>query len=305
VSFMIKSDNEKKLKGVIPAIIAPLKKDGQIDRDSLIKQADYLSCAGVNGFFINGTTGEGPWLSIEEKKQVYQIVKQVKKKHQFLCAACIRPSTEMVLKEIEIFSDLKPDYIVAVTPYYYNVSQNDILYHFTKIAKESPVPVIAYHIPQNTNNNIDLTTILEFANIENIAGVKDSSGNFVNFSRGCLSQVPSHFSWIQGEDYLDAASMNIGADGIVTGLGNVYIEPYIEMYQAALSNDFKKVNKMQEKINSVYEIIQVTGIKVIPSIKGALSLIGRSEKWMKMNSKTLNNSEINKVKEVLQKTELM
>jgi 4-hydroxy-tetrahydrodipicolinate synthase len=302
---MIKSDNEKKLKGVIPAIIAPLKKDGQIDRDSLIKQADYLSCAGVNGFFINGTTGEGPWLSIEEKKQVYQIVKQVKKKHQFLCAACIRPSTEMVLKEIEIFSDLKPDYIVAVTPYYYNVSQNDILYHFTKIAKESPVPVIAYHIPQNTNNNIDLTTILEFANIENIAGVKDSSGNFVNFSRGCLSQVPSHFSWIQGEDYLDAASMNIGADGIVTGLGNVYIEPYIEMYQAALSNDFKKVNKMQEKINSVYEIIQVTGIKVIPSIKGALSLIGRSEKWMKMNSKTLNNSEINKVKEVLQKTELM
>ena len=302
---MIKSDNEKKLKGVIPAIIAPLKKDGQIDRDSLIKQADYLSCAGVNGFFINGTTGEGPWLSIEEKKQVYQIVKQVKKKHQFLCAACIRPSTEMVLKEIEIFSDLKPDYIVAVTPYYYNVSQNDILYHFTKIAKESPVPVIAYHIPQNTNNNIDLTTILEFANIENIAGVKDSSGNFVNFSRGCLSQVPSHFSWIQGEDYLDAAAMNIGADGMVTGLGNVYIEPYIEMYQAALSNDLKKVNNMQEKINSIYEIIQVTDIKVIPSIKGALSLIGRSDKWMKMVSKTLSNKEIDKVKEILKNMGLL
>lgn len=302
---MIKSENEKKLKGVIPAIIVPLAKDGQIDRDSLIKQTDYLSSAGVHGFFINGTTGEGPWLSIEEKKKVYQIVKQTKKKHQFLCAACIRPSTEMVLKEIEIFSDLKPDYIVAVTPYYYSVSQDDILYHFTKIAKESPVPVIVYHIPQNANNNIALTTVLELANIENIAGVKDSSGNFVNFSRGCLSQVPSHFSWIQGEDYLDAAAMNIGADGMVTGLGNVYIEPYIEMYQAALSNDLKKVNNMQEKINSIYEIIQVTDIKVIPSIKGALSLIGRSDKWMKMVSKTLSNKEINKVKEILKNMGLL
>jgi len=302
---MIKSENEKKLKGVIPAIIVPLAKDGQIDRDSLIKQTDYLSSAGVHGFFINGTTGEGPWLSIEEKKKVYQIVKQTKKKHQFLCAACIRPSTEMVLKEIEIFSDLKPDYIVAVTPYYYSVSQDDILYHFIKIAKESPVPVIVYHIPQNTNNNIALTTVLELANIENIAGVKDSSGNFVNFSRGCLSQVPSHFSWIQGEDYLDAAAMNIGADGMVTGLGNVYIEPYIEMYQAALSNDLKKVNNMQEKINSIYEIIQVTDIKVIPSIKGALSLIGRSDKWMKMVSKTLSNKEIDKVKEILKNMGLL
>jgi len=242
---MTKSDNKKKLTGIIPAIIIPLGKDGQIDRDSLIKQTDYLSTAGVHGFFINGTTGEGPWLSIEEKKTVYQIVQKTRKKSQFLCAACIRPSTEMVLKEIKIFSDLEPDYIVAVTPYYYHVSQGDILYHFTEIAKESPVPVIVYHIPQVTHNNIELSTILKLANIENIAGVKDSSGNFVNFSRGCLSQVPAHFSWIQGEDYLDAASLNIGADGIVTGLGNVYIEPYIRMYQAALSNDFKNVSEMQ------------------------------------------------------------
>jgi 4-hydroxy-tetrahydrodipicolinate synthase len=298
---MRKSGNKKKLEGIIPAIVVPLGEDGQIDSNSLIKQADYLSSAGVHGFFINGTTGEGPWLSIEEKKRVYQIVQQTRKKNQFLCAACIRPSTEMVLEEIGIFSDLKPDYIVAVTPYYYSVSQNDILYHFTRIAKESPVPVIVYHIPQNTNNNIEFSTMLELAKIENIAGIKDSSGNFVNFSKGCLSsQVPSHFSWIQGEDYLDAASMNIGADGIVTGLGNVYIEPYIKMYQAALSKDLKEVSEMQERINSVYEIIQVTGIKVIPSIKGALSLIGRTDKWMKMISKTLSNGEIERVKNILE-----
>jgi len=295
----------KKLKGVIPAIIVPLDREGQIDFELLKKQAGYLSSSGVNGFFVNGSTGEGSWLSTDEKTKVYQIVREIKGKEQFICAACIQPSTEMVLREIDIFAPLEPDFIVSVTPYYYGVSQDDILWHFKEIAGKSPVPVIAYHIPQNTHNDMSLTTILELTKIDNIAGIKDSSGNFVKFSRACLHEVPNRFSWIQGEDYLDAASLNIGADGMVTGLGNVWIEPYVEMYRSAQSSDFKKVFQMQRKINDLYEIIQITGIKVIPSIKAAVSLLCRSHKWMKMSSQTLNTQEVNLVKEVLNSLNLV
>ncbi len=302
---MTKLENKKKLTGVIPAIIVPLNEDGQINTQLLRKQADYLASAGVQGFFINGTTGEGSWLLTEEKINVYHIVQGIKADNQFLCAACIQPSTELVLREIEVFAPLEPDYIVAVTPYYYGVSQDDILYHFKEIAQYSPAPVIVYHIPQNTHNNMTLSTVMALTEIDNIAGIKDSSGNFVNFSRACLSDVPEHFSLIQGEDYLDAPSLNIGADGIVTGLGNIYIESYIEMYQAAQVNDVKKAYDMQRKINALYEIIQVTGIKVIPSIKAAASLLGRSDKWMKMSSQTLNAQEIEQVKEVLKSLSLI
>lgn len=302
---MTKLGNRKKLNGVIPAVIVPFDEDSQINTQLLRKQIDYLASSGVQGFFVNGTTGEGAWLSVEEKIKVYRIIREMKKKDQFLCAACIQPSTEMVLREIGVFTPLEPDYIVAVTPYYYGVSQNDILCHFREIAHHSSVPIIIYQIPQNTHNHIEISTILELAHSDNIAGIKDSSGNFVNFSRACLNKVPDYFSWIQGEDYLDAASLNIRANGMVTGLGNVYIEPYVEMYQAAHSNDFEKVYQMQRKINALYEIIQVTGIKVIPSIKAAVSLLGRSNKWMKMASQTLNTHEVNRVKEVLESLSLI
>ncbi|GAB4116485.1 MAG: 4-hydroxy-tetrahydrodipicolinate synthase [Candidatus Caldatribacteriota bacterium] len=300
-----KINSKSILTGIIPAVITPLEQDGKICIELLQKQVDYLASSGVQGFFVNGTSGEGAWLSIEEKIVIYKIVRGLKKQGQFLCAACIQPSTEMVLREVDTFASLEPDFIVAVTPYYYKVSQNDILYHFQKIADYSPFPVILYNIPQHTNNNIEISTILELAKINNIAGIKDSSGNFINFSRICLSDLPKHFSLIQGEDYLDAASFNIGADGIVTGLGNVYIKPYVDMYLAAQSGDFKRVIDKQRQINALYEIIQITERKVIPAIKAATSLLGRSHQWMKISSQTLDVHEIEKIKMVLHNLNLI
>lgn len=301
---MIHDRENKKLRGVIPAIIVPLDENGEIDAELLRTQASYLASSEVQGFFVNGTTGEGAWLSTEEKVEVYQIVRESKKQDQFLCAACIQPTTGMVLKEIEVFAPLKPDFIVAVTPYYYGVSQDDILWHFKEIAHHSPVPVIVYHIPQNTHNPIEISTVLQLMHFDNIAGIKDSSGNFVNFSRACFSKVPGQFSWIQGEDYLDAASLKMGADGMVTGLGNVWIEPYVEIYEAAKTGEYQKVNKMQAKINALYEIIHVSGMKVIPSIKAACSLLGRSTLTMKMSSQTLNVEEVYSIKKIFKNLSL-
>jgi len=217
----------------------------------------------------------------------------------FLCAACIQPSTEMVINEIRIIEKYKPDYVVAVTPYYYSISQNVIIEHFKKIAQYSSIPLIIYNIPQCTHNKIELSTVLELAQEENIAGVKDSSGDFISFTRGVYTSVSESFSWIQGEDYLDGASFNIGADGVVTGLGNVFIEPYIQMYKEAKKGNYQKVNEMQKKINKLYEMIQISGGKAIPAIKAGVALLGRSTKWMKLSSLSLDDEEIRKVEKIL------
>jgi dihydrodipicolinate synthase/N-acetylneuraminate lyase len=111
--------------------------------------------------------------------------------------------------------------------------------------------------------------------------------------------VPESFSWIQGEDYLDGPSFNCGADGIVTGLGNLFIDPYVRMYEQAKKGNYQKVNEMQKKINKLYEIIQVTGGKVIPAIKGGTALLGRSSRWMKIISMSLDDKEIRKVEKIL------
>lgn len=296
---MIDITSKKRLEGVIPALILPVEENGKMNFNFLEKQVNYLSSARVDGVFINGTTGEGAWLTLEKKVQIFKLVKEFSEGKIFLCAACLQPSTDMVINEIKIIEKYEPDYIVAVTPYYYSVSQDIIIEHFKKIAHYSSVPLILYNIPQCTHNKIELNTILELAKEENIAGVKDSSGDFISFTRGVYTSVFESFSWIQGEDYLDGPSFNIGADGVVTGLGNVFIEPYIQMYKEAKKGNYQKVNEMQKKINKLYEIIQVTGGKVIPAIKAGTALLGRSSKWMKIISMSLNNNEVRKIEKIL------
>jgi len=302
---MINTAGKKKLEGVIPALILPVNENGKINFILLEKQVAYLILAGVNGLFINGTTGEGAWLTTNEKVEAFKVVKEISEGKVFLCAACIQPSTEIVINEIKAFEKLEPDYIVAVTPYYYSISQNVIIEHFKKIAQYSSIPLIVYNIPQCTHNKIELSTILKLAQEENITGVKDSSGDFISFTRGVYTSVPKSFSWIQGEDYLDGPAFNCGANGIVTGLGNVWIEPYIKMYQAAKARNNSRVNEIQKEINNLYELIQVTGGKVIPAIKAAVTLLGRSNKWMKISSQTLNEQEVEKVKRVLRNLNLI
>jgi dihydrodipicolinate synthase/N-acetylneuraminate lyase len=289
----------RKLEGIIPALITPFTESGKIDFTLLEKQVSYLSSAGVHGFFVGGTTGEGPYLTTQEKVEVFKSVKEVSAGKQFLCAACLQLSTPLVLEEIRAFSDLEPDFVVAVTPYYYAVPQEVIISHYKEIAQNSPVPIILYNIPSCTHNPIALESIVELASVENIAGIKDSSGNFIGFTRGVYTELRDDFAWIQGEDYLDGPSLLVGAKGIVTGLGNVWIEPYVELYREKEQGNLEKLHDLQKTINKLYEVITVTEGKIIPAIKAGATLLGRSSKWMKIAGLTLHEDEIAKVKQVL------
>lgn len=294
-----------KLEGIIPAVITPVDERGNIDCTLLEKQVAYLSTSGVHGFFVNGTTGEGAYLTTQEKIESYKLVKTVSEGKQFLCAACLQPSTELVLKEIQAFEPFEPDFIVATTPYYYAASQAVIKQHYQEIAQRATCPVIIYNIPSRTHNPVHLESIGELSSNENIAGIKDSSGDFIFFSRGIYTELQHDFAWIQGEDYLDASSLLLGAAGIVTGLGNVWIQPYLDMYHEAKKGNIAQVHAAQKRINALYEIINRTEGKVVPATKTAAMLLGRSHKWMKSSALTLCEQEIVKVKEVLQRLNVL
>jgi 4-hydroxy-tetrahydrodipicolinate synthase len=287
------------LEGVIPAIITPLQDNGTLDVALLEKQASYLSSAGVQGLFVNGTTGEGPYLTIDEKLEAFRHVKQIAQGRQFLCAACLQPSTELVLQEIRQIEALEPDFIVVVTPYYYAASQEVIFQHYCEVAKQSPAPVIVYDIPSRTHNPIAFETRMKLSHIENIAGLKDSTGDFVTFSRGIYTDVKPGLAWIQGEDYLDGPAFLSGANGIVTGLGNVWIEPYLAMYEAFKASDSDGIHQAQKQINALYEIIQLTGGKAIPAIKAGAMCFGRSSARMKIAALSLDDAEIDRIRHSL------
>jgi 4-hydroxy-tetrahydrodipicolinate synthase len=299
----VMKDKGKHLHGVIPAIITPMDGQGNIDYDALENQASYLSAAGVQGFFIGGTTAEGAYLNSEELRLSFEVVRKVSQGKQFLCLACLRPSTDAVCKETEALSDLGPDFLVIIAPYYLSFRQSDILEHYRQVIEVSSAPVIVYNIPSTTHNHIVLDTVLELARDPRVAGTKDSSGDFIPFSRGVLAHSGDSFSWIQGEDYLHAPSLMVGAQGIVTGLGNVFIEDYVEMFRASRQQDWETVRYMQQRINRLYGVIRSCDGRTIPAIKAAVSILGRCEPWMRARSMTPSEEDLAAVTQVLDNLE--
>jgi 4-hydroxy-tetrahydrodipicolinate synthase len=294
------------LQGVIPAPLTPLTEQGKVDFPMLEKQLAYLIVSGADGLFVNGTTGEGAYLSTAEKADILKAAKAVAAGRVFLCAACIQPSTSQVLEELEVMAALEPDYLVAVTPFYYAMSQEAIAEHFRSVARRSPVPLILYNIPQCTHNPIALDTVLDLARSEqNIAGFKDSSGDFVSFSRGLLAMLPRRFAWIMGEDYLDGPALAMGATGIVTGLSNAWARFHVDLYRAARAGDREGLVHNHAGIHALYGIHRVTGGKVIPVLKAAASFFGRSTRYMKIPALTLGEEEALRVRRVLEELHLL
>jgi len=294
-----------KLEGIIPAVITPFDEKGAIQEKDLQKQVEYLLAGGSHGFFVNGTTGEGGHLTTEEKLSIHRLVKEVTGGKVFLCDACIQPSTEMVVEEVKAFEKVDPDYIVAVTPYYYDASQEVIFRHFRAVAEAASAPVIIYNIPSRTHNPIDMETVRRLADIDNIAGMKDSTGNFVSFSMAMLSDFPPQFTWIQGEDLVDGPSLIMGADGLVTGLSNILIDPYVKMFDAARAGNVQEVLDCQRTVNKLAEVIFATGGKVNPAIKAAVALLGRGTRWMRTASMSLGDEDVSRVRRVLEEMKLL
>ena len=291
---------KKRLAGFIPAPLTPLTEGGSVDFGLLEKQVEYLVAAGADGLFVNGTTGEGAWLATREKADILRAAKEVVAGRAFLAAACLQPSTPQVLAELEVMLPLEPDFVVAVAPYYYAVPQEAVAAHFRQLARRSPVPLILYNIPQCTHNPIALDTVLELAREPNIAGIKDSSGDFISFCRGLAADVPEGFSWIMGEDYLDGPAMLTGADGIVSGLSNVWAGFHAALVRAAQAGDRAGVLASQAKIHQLYGIHRVTGGKVIPALKAGAELFGRSTRHMRLASLSLGDGEAAAVRGVLE-----
>ena len=294
------SNYQKEVKGVIPALITPFTQGDAIDMDGLVYQLEYLSGSGVNGFFIGGTTGEGAYLSTAEKQQLINTAQQVSNGRQAICAVCIQPSTAAVLSEMRILLKTNPDYIAAVPPFYYSMTPKAIVEHYITIADASPVPVILYDIPQRTHNPIPPEILQELSQHSNIIGIKDSTGDFVRFSRMLGNHlVDESFIWMQGNDYLSAVSFMIGADAVVSGLSNVFPTPYVRLFDAYMHHDVTTMLAEQRKIQELAHIIYAAGGNDITAVKAALEHLGRCSRRLRVTALSASDKVVLEVGKIV------
>jgi 4-hydroxy-tetrahydrodipicolinate synthase len=276
---------------VISALVTPFSSGGDVNHEAFQRHVQALSEAGIHGYFVNGTTAEGAYLSTEEKRVQLRIARETAGAGQIICSAAIQPSTEAVLVEMEALEPEEPDYVVAVPPFYYAVSQEGIYEHFRRIAQASSAPLIVYDIPQHTQNAVGPALRRRLVREGICVGIKDSTGNFPDFSRLLLEPELGHVAWIQGNDVLDCASLQLGAAGMVSGLSNVAPEVFVRLYEASRQGDHEAMCEAQRRINRLADIGQAAGGSPVSGIKAALSLEGHCSHQLRVPGDTATESQ--------------
>ena len=243
----------KKLEGVIIAMPTPLLENEDIDSSSLSKLIDYCITEGANGIMIGGSMGEGPALIDSQKELLIEIsVSHVAGRIPVL-ATVSAPSTRKSIEYVKVVNRLGVDYIVCTAPFYYKYPDPaSVILHLQKIASITEVPLIFYNASGFTGNEIDVNTSDIILNMKEVAGIKDSSGNFRNFAE-LLRRYPDKNSRpgtiMQGDESVFDASLLMGADGIISGGGVAYIKLLTELFTAGISNNKLKAFEYQQKFS--------------------------------------------------------
>ncbi len=243
------------LSGVIPPVITPLKDDGSLDLTGLERLLERLVAAGVDGLFMLGSSGEGPWLRREQQREVLSAAVRVAAGRVPVVAGVLEASTARVVEVLPTFEALGVSAFALTTPYYFGVSDEAQLRHFEKVIGATHLPVVLYNIPSATHNPLSVETVRRLAQNPQVVGIKDSTGDQEHF-RGLLELKTARedFSVLQGAEVAAGEALLAGADGVVAGLANLEPEVFVRMLEAARRGDEARVRVLQARVAALWEL---------------------------------------------------
>lgn len=231
---------EKRLSGVVIALPTPLHPDETVDVASLRRLIDHTINEGADAIMIGGTMGEGVSLLDSQKQILMETAADHNAGRIALLATVSETSTKRSIDLIRLIRHCPVDYWVCTSPYYNRFPDpQSVLNHVGKIAASSDRPLVFYNAPLATGNPVDADTLDQLLNMEGIAGVKDSSTNFGLFME-MLRRYPKGDRpafIMQGDESVFDVSLLLGADGVVSGGGVVFVKLLKQLYDTACSNN--------------------------------------------------------------------
>jgi len=222
-------------KGVWLPIITPFK-DDKIDYKSYKRLIDYYIKKGINGIIPLGTTGEAPVLSDFEFEEMIEYTMLYVNGRVPVYVGIGGNYTANVIKKIKIAEYYDINGILSVCPYYNKPSQDGIYAHFKTIAESTNLNIIVYNIPYRTGVNITNDTVHKLAEIDNIVGIKDASGDIKQTLNLCLNP-PKDFSILTGEDILFYTTLTHGGHGGIMASAHLQTELFVDVYNKVKSHE--------------------------------------------------------------------
>ena len=269
------------LRGCGTALVTPFHQDGSIDESALRNLVAWQVESGIDFVLPCGTTGETPTLTHDEWLHVIDVTIEVAAGRVPIVAGATSNSTQdAVQKAAEVASRPGVNAILTASPYYNKPTQEGQYRHFRAIAEAvGDKPVIVYNVPGRTGANIEPGTLARLAEIPNIIGVKEASGNMTQIAE-VINAVPEHFLVFSGDDAVTLPVIALGGAGIISVVSNEIPREMVEMTRAALNNDWNTARQLHRKY---LPLMQANFIESNPlPVKAALAMMGRIEETYRL-----------------------
>ena len=263
------------LRGCGTALVTPFRQDGSVDEPSLRNLVAWQVESGIDFLVPCGTTGETPTLSRDEQLQVVDVTVEVAGgRVPIIAGATANATPEAVEKAKEAAARPGVDGILTASPYYNKPTQEGQYQHFRAIAEAVDKPIILYNVPGRTGANIEPATLARLAELPNIVGVKEASGNMAQIAE-VASSVPENFALLSGDDAITLPVIAVGGVGVISVAGNEIPREMAEMTRAALNNDWVSARQIQRKYLA---LMQANFIETNPlPVKAVLAMMGKVE----------------------------
>ena len=268
---MTSTTSNHPIQGSLVALITPMLPDGRLDLPTYRKLIDWHIEQGTNGLVVVGTTGESPTVSMEENSELIRIAVEHTAGRVPVIAGAGANSTAEAVELSKGANDVGADAILSVVPYYNRPTQEGMYQHFRTVAEAVDIPVILYNVPGRTVADLQTQTTLRLAQIDNITGIKDATGDI---SRGVdlIRQAPEGFSVYSGDDATAAALILLGGKGNISVTANVAPRLVSQLCAAALAGDARRTREINELLSPLNRALFVEG-NPIP-VKWAMAKLG-------------------------------
>ncbi|HET6446793.1 MAG TPA: 4-hydroxy-tetrahydrodipicolinate synthase [candidate division Zixibacteria bacterium] len=259
-------------KGIIPAMITPLTEEGRLNKSAYRQFINYFIDGGSHGIFVAGTTGEFYGLSAEEKKELFEIAAEEVDGRVPVYAGTGAITTRECMQLTQIAEQCDADAVSILTPMFISPTQEELYQHYKAIAGSTRLPILLYNNLPKTGVTITPATVERLAEIDNIVGVKDSSGDFSLTSEYIRRTRDRSFSVLSGRDTLIHACLCYGGSGSIAACANIAPRICADIYDKFVAGDTKGSLEAQFAITPLRLAFTLGSFPTV--IKEGLKLLG-------------------------------
>lgn len=278
------------LDGVFVPHVTPFNRGGKLDVEALRTCVEFWIKSGVSGLVPCGSNGEAPYLSREERRKVIETVVDEANGKIPVVAGTGTMSTRETIILTKGAEDLGADAALIVTPFYYRLTNREILEHYRIVSRNVDIPIVLYNVPKFTGFSLDPSIIHQLSREnERIVGIKDSSGNIASMKE-IIGLVGDRISVLAGAADVALDTFMLGGSGAVLAVANVFPALCKRLYEASRNGKCEEARRLQERVTLANDVL-VKRYNQLSAIKEALRLQGLPAGYARKPALTLRNGE--------------